>query len=98
MPASLPKRHLIGAELLRFARKTGAGSRIIGDTYWRLGKLVRSKRTCAASMENTGGSSSVGVLCEMDREESLNGMERTLILKSGNVPRRRSGRMNSAYA
>src|SRR6266851_3623020 len=76
MPASLRKRHRIGAGLLRFTRKTGVGSRIIGNTYWLLGKPVRSKRVYAVSTENIAGSSSVGVLCGTDRDELLNGTER----------------------
>jgi len=75
-----------------------AGSWIIGGAYWLLKRPVRLKCAYAASMENIAGSSSVGVLYGTDRDESLNGTERTLILKSANAPRRRSGQMNRASA
>src|ERR1700738_4689565 len=98
MPASLPKRRQIGAGLLRFTQKTWGGSPTIGGTCWLLGRLVRLKRAYAVSTANFAGFSSVPVLCGTDRDKSLNGTERTLTLKSGNVPRRPSGRMNRAYA
>src|SRR5712664_4418585 len=98
MPASLGKRRRIGAGLLRFIQRTEAGSPTTGRTYWLLGKPVRLKRDYAVSTANFAGFSFVPVLCGTDREKSLNGTERTRILKSGNVPRRPSGRMNRAYA
>src|SRR5882672_7182310 len=98
MPASPRNKRRIGAGLLRFTRKTGTGSWNTGGAFWLRGRPVRLKRVYAVSMENIAGFSSVGVLCGTDRDESLDGTERTRIWKSGNAPRRPSGRMNRAYA
>src|ERR1700688_4681827 len=98
MQVSLRKRHRIGAGLLHFTQKTGIGSWIIGGNYWLLGRPVRVKHAYAVSTANIAASCSVRVRCATIRERLCNGTERTLTLKSGNVPRRPSGGMNRACA
>src|ERR1700722_8973147 len=55
-PASLLKRHRIGAGLRLFTQKTATGSWFFGGTCWILARPVRLKHACADTMETIGGS------------------------------------------
>src|SRR5260370_40992868 len=75
-PASLQKKHWIGAGLRRFTQKTATGSWIFGGTYWLLARPVRLKHACAGTMETIVGSCSVSSPYAAITAASSNGMAR----------------------
>src|SRR6267143_2737729 len=84
---SLRKRHRIGAGLCRFTQKIGAGSWIIGGTYWLLGRPVRLKHACAGTTGNIDGSCSERSPCATITATSSNGMARIRISRIVSAPR-----------
>src|SRR5579862_6371383 len=58
-PASLQKRHRIGAGQQLFTQKTARSSWIFGGAYWLLARPVRLKHAWAGTMESIAGSCSV---------------------------------------
>ena len=55
-PASLRKKHRIGAGLRLFTQKTAIGSWIFGGICWLPARLARLKHACAGTMGTIGGS------------------------------------------
>src|SRR6266404_5908198 len=86
-PASLQKKHRIGAGLRLFIRKTAIGSWIFGGTCWTLARAVRLKHACAGTMETIGGSCFEWSLRATIAAIFSNGMARIPILRIVSAPK-----------